>query len=62
MCVWGGGGGKGRWGRSSRPLDKGGGGGLPKKCFQPFEPQFGLIVVCPKMVFKVRTVIELTSY
>ena len=28
-------------GGSSRPLDKGG-GGLPEKCFRPFEPQFGL--------------------
>ena len=29
-------------GRSSRPLDKGGGEGLQKKFLQPFEPQFGL--------------------
>ena len=28
-------------GGSTRPLDKGG-GGLPEKCFRPFEPQFGL--------------------
>ena len=30
-------------GQSSRPLDnEGGGGGLQKKCFRPFGPQFGL--------------------
>ena len=34
-----GGGGGGRL--SSRPLDKGGGGGLPPKIFRPFRPQFG---------------------
>ena len=28
--------------RSSRPLDKGGGGGVSKKIFRPFGPQFGL--------------------
>ena len=31
---------RGAW--SSRPLDKGGGGGLPKKIFWPFGPQFDL--------------------
>ena len=31
-----------RTGRSSRPLDKWGGGGRsPKKLFRPFGPQFG---------------------
>ena len=33
-------GGGGVWGRSSRLLDKRR-GGLPKKCFRPFGPQFG---------------------
>ena len=37
MCVGGGGGGGGE----SGPLETGG-GGLPKKGFCPFEPQFGL--------------------
>ena len=31
----------GGWGRSSRPLDKGAGDGLPKTFFRPFGPQFG---------------------
>ena len=29
-------------GQSSRPLGKGGGGGLQKNFFSPFGPQFGL--------------------
>ena len=31
-----------RGARSSRPLDKGGGGRSPKENFRPFGPQFGL--------------------
>ena len=35
-------GGGGGLGRSSRPLYKWGGGGLPRFCFRPLGPQFGL--------------------